>query len=428
MRIINPPNINAAYTANDLKTLVQKDVVRYLPIYKHLIVTAYTGFGKTNIGAIAIQDKLNQNPYSKIIIVSPGSLVDKWKKVASYYSNTIEVYSINYYTINLAGINFDVDLLIVDEAHNILNEESEYFSTVLSKTESIESLLLSGSVLPTHLAFLEATGKYTRYNITKYWAFRHKLVPLYHIINIPVDFTYREKTFYMRYDRVMKTYYPKLQAAGLYNLYETDDNVIENVADNLGWRVGALRKILKDVRSAVNGRKSLSYNAEGKAIVTLEILKHIKEKALIFCMTSAFADKLAEQSPLVVAYHNKSKKPKDIIERFNSNTQPHLASVNMFKEGKDYPELRFALRTSFTSTTTDTDQILGRVFRLDLDNPNKEAIVVSLYAPDFEGEEGKIIVSQEQKWLVKSQANQPNAFWAKTVNEGIEKIKQILYG
>src|SRR5690606_8940479 len=99
----------------------------------------------------------------------------------------VRVTTLSQYTVNESTIVETCDLLIIDEAHRALNQESEYFSKAALKTENTYGVVLSGSLNAKHKSYVTAVGYTTIYTISKYWGYKHDLIPQYHIINIPIE-------------------------------------------------------------------------------------------------------------------------------------------------------------------------------------------------------------------------------------------------
>ena len=422
--ILAPPE--SPLKGNLLKSVVQDDVVNKIFEYKNLVVEGYVGFGKTRIGLKSITRLRAEMSNPKIIILVPNTkLQEDWTEHTKGISNVF-IYTLQYYTIKEAGIEESCDLLIVDEAHRVLNSESEYFSTAISKTNTPMSIILSGSISKKHKSFLKELNYHNIYLISKYWGFKNGLVPQYYILNIPVELTLDEKVAYVNAQELIDKNLKVLARGGIFDVFRSPPDIVDDAAELLGWSTGQVRGILKKTRLAIAARSDILYNAHNKLVAAQAILDNVKEKAFIFCKSIDFANKLAELSPLAIAYHSKVK-DKTIFDRFLLDINPHLVTVNKIKEGVNVEEVRFALRTSSGTSDIDVEQIIGRVIRLDKDNPNKEALLVSLYVKEFKARNAEVY-SQERNWLEKAQKKERNPIWCNTLEEGIEFITKTLYG
>lgn len=419
----------SALRGSELKTSVQNEVVQQILTHKKVVVEAFTGFGKSRIGT-ELRNKLEAilgYPPKTIIVVPGGDLKRDWEMHMNGIPN-VRVTTLSQYTVNESTIVETCDLLIIDEAHRALNQESEYFSKAALKTENTYGVVLSGSLNAKHKSYVTAVGYTTIYTISKYWGYKHDLIPQYHIINIPIDLTLDEKVTYVNAQEELDKYLRLLNGYGLYNIFgKVDEAQIEDVAAAANLTKGQVYGILHKARNNQRIRANILYNAENKLQAATKLLAKVNEKVFVFCRSIDFADKLATLDPLAVAYHNKSKNKSQIWDNFMLDITPHLVTVNKIKEGINVKEVRLALRTSSTSSDIDTEQIIGRVIRLDEDNPNKEAILVSFYMQPFRARGGEVY-SQEKNWLVSAQKRERNPIWIDTLDQGIELITKILYG
>ena len=104
----------------------QKNVVEYMKNHHRLLVFHKMGTGKTLTAVTASQSYLDHYPKHKVIVISPATLIDNFKKemFLSYknikHRNRYEFYSIQKAT-NLfkeGKLNCENSLIIIDEVHN----------------------------------------------------------------------------------------------------------------------------------------------------------------------------------------------------------------------------------------------------------------------------------------------------------------------
>lgn len=421
---------------NDLKDAVQAQANEVQEKYKHVLHEGYVGFGKTKIGINVIKRVVDDSlPFDMIQIICPAALTTKWEKIMEELIPNGEVQykvsSINSYTIQDENVTYNVKLLLVDEAHKILNKDSQFFSTALKRTNAEEVCLLSGSLMAHHRTFVKEHGITTTFEVSKLWGYKNNLVPKYNLLNIPVILTLKEKSDYADAQESIRRVEMYLIGGGIYDAYtKADSPLINEAADELGLTPGQVMGKLMQWQKLIRIRQGILYNAYNKKAVLKAILKEITpEQAFIFCGSIQFADALERETDTVIAMHSKLtvKNERRAMTLFETGEKPHIASISKLKEGIDYKHIRWAIRSGYTSTTTDTEQIGGRIIRLDEENPDKEAWLVTLVVQSFEAY-GKIIDSQEEVWLRKSQANEHNIFYANDSRHGIDLIKQIMAG
>lgn len=103
----------------------QKNVVRYMNKHERFLVYHKMGTGKTITAVTVSQCYLDKYPNSKVIIISPASLLDNFRKGMMEYGNIrhknrYEFYSIQKCTSLLKQdkLNCEGTLVIIDEVHN----------------------------------------------------------------------------------------------------------------------------------------------------------------------------------------------------------------------------------------------------------------------------------------------------------------------
>lgn len=144
-----------ALTSSSIDLVVhQVNIVRKIlsdPIQRYLLADE-VGMGKTiEAGIIARQCLLDSNE-SKVLIIVPEHLIPKWENEMQerFYFNDFE----NRYRIispdNINLVNFDPDLIIIDESHHLIANNIKYKESAISKIicmaqKSNKLLLLSAT-------------------------------------------------------------------------------------------------------------------------------------------------------------------------------------------------------------------------------------------------------------------------------------------
>lgn len=434
-----PPESNL--TGLDLRNYVQDDFIEKPENNK--IAEFYTGFGKTITGIKEIKKLATIKPNLRVHIVVPKDhLFKSWRKeLVKLYTNypfvSTELYIINSYTMNNKAPH--CDLLIIDEVHRALNDDSEYFSTAIEQSSFDYSLFLTATLKEEYEKFLvkelAKKGKtVVKYQVSLYWGFKNGLVPPTKIYNIPLELTLREKSAYIQAQDTHKKYSSYFAPAKVYSPYDYIGKQHESkrkwLAKELDLQEGAVFGMLLKWNKALNERKQIIQNAQSKYEAVRKVLNVIDEKVLVFCKTIDFADNLVKDEPRSIAYHSKlpirkdknGKSEKDrVLDAFYSNQKPFLISIDSLKEGFDIKSCQIALRVAFTSNDLDLVQQLGRIIRFDEENPNKAPIMANFVIASFTLG-GQLIESQEEVWLKNSLKNQ--IYEVISLEHFIEQLKQ----
>lgn len=127
--------------------------------------------------------------------------------------------------------------------------------------------------------------------------------------------------------------------------------------------------------------KSLS-----KLELTKKLLKKYKdERILVFCGTTAMADKLG-----IPVYHSKAK-DEQLKINFCQGKGNHLATVDMFEAGVTIKPINKAIINAFDSNPENLSQRISRLTGYEYNNPNKKAVVYIICTNTI-----------ERKWLSKA--------------------------
>jgi superfamily II DNA or RNA helicase len=427
---------------NELKGAVQLQATEIQMQYQKVLHACYVGFGKTRIGVNVLNVLLPTFfNLDKVIVVCPAHLVSKWEEVLQERIEHAGVeieYSVHTPTAHSVvnkGVQWDCTLLIVDECHKILNKDSEYFSTVLQNTHAKYICLLSGSLLPKHIKFLKEHGITTQFQVNKLWGYKNGLIPKYTIFNVPIKLSLKEKSDYVQYHNVVLRMEQELNSGNIFDPYyeskpDPESPIIDNAARELGLDPSEIVKMIYKWRAGIMGRANILYKAQNKVLVMKKILQYMpEEQAFIFCKSIEVASDLEKSVPTVVAIHSKKtpKQQSTALTLFMAKEKPHVVALNMLKEGVDVPECRFAFRLAYTSVETDTEQIGGRIIRLDESNPEKEAFMFHFFAESFQAH-GKNFGTQEITWLEKNLKNENNVITLSSPYDAINIVRRIIAG
>ena len=130
-------------------TPIQVKTVEQFERVPFMLLVFGTGLGKTLMALTASQCFLDENPDSKVIVLSPASLLNNFRKeMKKYGGDNIDKY--NFYSfdrvMNLYSEGIEIDgensLLIIDEAHNLKNYHGKMFDSVMSLAKQSQKRLL----------------------------------------------------------------------------------------------------------------------------------------------------------------------------------------------------------------------------------------------------------------------------------------------
>lgn len=415
------PNNDDKLEANAFKTIIQKQIVKDQVELKHILGTMFTGFGKTYTTMDCIRELRKIKPDLSVLIIVPTIILkeDFEKKLAEHFLfMNYSVQVINSIVLNNDN-HYNYDYLIVDECHNVLNENAEYFSLAIQKVTFTYSMFLSASLKPEMRRFLDSLllGKgissLYNYDLTLYWGKKNGLLPEFQIYSIPLELTSDEKFTLLEYNSVIKKYQSYFAQFGVYHPFaEFNMNAI---ASSLGFNVGQVFGMKNKWIGAYNKRKELLQNSEAKQIALLSIAGLIQEQCLVYHNKIDTITELANKIPNSKIYHSKLKKHEkdEVLKHFYNTKDCKLFSIDTLKEGVNIESCSLAIRMSYNSNSKDLIQQLGRVLRITEDM-DKEAILINFVVNDFMLR-GQLVESQEKKWLLNSITGQNNKFI--TLNE-----------
>jgi len=106
---------------------------------------------------------------------------------------------------------------------------------------------------------------------------------------------------------------------------------------------------------------------------------------------------------------------------FRSNKTPFLYGCNILNEGFTVNDASIAINIGIKSKALQDLQRTGRVLGLDPNNPDKLATKINLFIDDFT-HEGKLIESQEKRWLRNAQKDQIFISTLTSVDELVDYI------
>jgi len=145
---------------------------------------------------------------------------------------------------------------------------------------------------------------------------------------------------------------------------------------------------------AIRQRKGLVDHASNKiaaAKAFSQIVSAYDGRMLVFGGDNAFTDTIAESIDGSVVFHSKkSTKQRNLaLNQFRNGESHVLCSTKALNQGLDVPDASIGLICGLTSKALTMIQRVGRLVRIDSNDPSKAGRVVVLYVKE----------SQEEKWL-----------------------------
>ena len=426
-------------TINERKSFYQKPCVSLLKKYKSLVCQIFTRGGKTFIGLNCIIEYQKSQSKRICIVVPSETIKNEWLKyLIEFNVNTvnIEIYIINSYTSKNNIIDKDYGLLIVDETHRCLSE-SVYFSQTIPSTKYDYLLCLSGSLDKEKLNKLKELNIKCNYQIPLEIGYKLQVIPEYITYNIPIQLTNEEKIEYVKlqteYNKCIRIFesYSTLQTAYIISSCVKGNSIIRvlgqittgnklanEISIILNYSVGQIIGTAKKFNYIIFERSKLLYNAKNKLRYLYDNYKYLPlEQKLIFTYKTDYADLLSTKLNSSKSFHSKiTKKNKQIVlDSFKNKEFLNLITCKSISEGFT-TDCGLAIKLYFDSKQISAMQQMGRLLKLDEDNPDKVARMINIYTDDFiiNGIEYK---SQEKAWLKSSQYKMMFVEWIDNITE-----------
>ena len=379
-------------------------------------LVAITGYGKTAVGILAIQDMNFHHPSRITHVVVPSIVLKKqWEQHIQLWGLVnVEVFVINTY-IRKSRVNH---LLILDELHRYGSRTfSRVFSIakfhfILGLTATIERQDGNHMLIEKYAPVLRTIGLNE--------ALQNRYVSDFIVYNLGVDLTVAEKR---EYDDITRRFDHQ------FSLFNNDFNKVMSALKNPRYREflagmsgKPAPKILADAAMFIQimqKRKAFLNELPSKLDAVKKVFEHFEQKMIVFSETTEFADKVVELiGSQSFAYHTgcKNKREmKDRLESFKTNQQFRLLSaVRSLEEGLDIPELGMAILVSGNSTKRQYLQRIGRSLRA---KTGKTAIIINIYVNE----------TKDENWLKARQfANQVNVCWISSIDQIREHVDQVI--
>lgn len=369
-----------------IKSKVQIEAFNTIENGESGVIVAATGAGKTKIPVDYIKRILDasEDKSDRILIVVPTEKLrdvmwrDEFKKWDNPYFDNIEI--ICYASLANYGFLGPYRLVVLDECHNITENNSTFFDTNVC-----QQILGLTATYPRDIITRDLFKKYIGgvvYNIDTDTAVKLGIVNPYEIIivNVPLNFSIKDclvgskdKPFYTT---ELKNY-----------VYLTEQCMLTPSKNNY----------LKRMRFV--------YNLKSKTRVAEMLLTHVipqEARTLIFCGSKVIADKLCN-----FRFYSKPSKPKkgcigydakmalyevskrewqgDVsLNMFVAGKINRLACVEALNEGHNIENIDYAVIVQLNSNEKDLIQRIGRCIRYKPNHTGKIIIMCSNDTVDAE--------------------------------------------
>tara|TARA_Y100000385_G_C13072547_1_gene629765 strand:+ start:98 stop:1333 length:1236 start_codon:yes stop_codon:yes gene_type:complete len=372
---------------------------------------AVTGFGKTYVACLIIQDMNKKLPDNTTLVVVPTRyLYEQWQAVVK----SLELLNVKIQVINTGVKSISsVDLLVLDEVHNYA---SDVFKTIFSNVHYHYILGLT--------ATLERSDK-KHYIIEQYCpvvdtvsmkeALANGYVSNFKVYNLAIELNDKDRYAYEKlhdgFNKYFKWFDFNFQAA-MKCLQSQEYR--EHYAAKTGYDVNGIMAAAVQWSKNMRNRKTFLYNHPSKFLAAKELIDTFDVPTITFSETVKFANELTKTlQPWAVSYHSKMKPyaKKMAIENFKDPKSDIkvISTARALDEGFDIQGVSMAIVCSGTSTSRQDLQRTGRAIRWA---PGKTGLMINLYIAD----------TQDEKWLRQRQKKTINA----THVNSIEQIKEAL--
>ena len=377
-------------------------------------VVAGTGFGKSRVGVraamacvlleIASNSLLNRKA---LILVPFEHLKDRFSKeiVQMYGEEALKHFHFECYASIRKLDPSNYCITVCDEAHLGLTDLCEqYYSKLTGPLIFLTATLPEDPIyrfrLLNHVPLV--------YSISIDECVKRGFVAPYHIVCVSVELTDKETALYATVSKNYGYWSGKLG----FQPFDTATYILRNQKvsgkDELLAALGFFR--------AIRQRKLLVDHAENKIVLCKEMMDIVPGKKLIFGGDNAFTDKISAAIEDSAVYHSKISPKKRIqaIEDFRTGKVTALCSTKALNQGLDVPDVSSGFILGLTSKILTMVQRIGRLVRIDPNDPQKSGLIVIVYVKD----------SQEHKWLNSAllEMDSSNITWT-SAKEYLEELR-----
>lgn len=371
---------------------------------------ACTGFGKTFVGALVIQEMNQKNPERSTIVVVPSSYLKKqWEdKVKEFKLLNVEVIIVN----TAIKRQLTCDLMVLDEIHNYAAASfKKVFRTVTYKfilglTATMERLDGREILIRSKCPVIDT--------VTLEEALDKGYVSDFRVFNLGIELDDVDRA---TYKKIGDNFYKYFSMFG--HDFDTAMRCLSDpafrtlYAERMGWTPEETMMFAVQFQRNMSERKKFLYYASSKVDMAVKLIKTFEVPTITFSQSTEFCDIIEKREPkLCVTYHSKmkAKEKKAALAKFKDGRSKTrvINTAKSLDEGFDIPSIVMAIICSGTSSFKQDLQRTGRAIRMA---EGKLGLIVNLYIKN----------TQDEKWLRARQIKTTNVVHVNSVEE-IERI------
>ncbi len=323
---------------------VQKECLDILIQHKRVTAAISMGVGKTYIALSHMDYFLKEiNPDAKFLVVAPKkSIFNSWfeemnKFGLSYLKDRVTVTT--YLSLQKQSLNYDV--LYLDECHNLLYSHnlwlSNYENRIVGLTGTPPRFRNSekGEMVHTYCPIM--------FDYVTDDAIEDKILNDYNIIIHPVNLSHLNTHLVKYKDKSFMTSEIKN-----YNYWTEKIELSSTPRAEQFSRIARMRALME---------------YKTKENYTLNLIKSIDEKCIIFCNTKEQADRMCKHS-----YYSGNPDNDINLEMFKRDEIQRLSCVLQLNEGINIPNLKVGIILHSYGNERKSAQRIGRLLRLNPDD------------------------------------------------------------
>jgi superfamily II DNA or RNA helicase len=323
---------------------IQEEALNVALQYNRCTLAISMGVGKTYIGLQYIQHFYNHYGSIKVLVAAPKvSIFQSWLDDAIKFKLGMSIiHSIKFTTyLSLPKQQNDYDILILDEAHSLLDSHSDYLSTfkgrILGLTgtpprhDRSEKGKLVNQYCPVKYKYI--TDDAVDDNILNDYKITVHYVTLSKDNNIPVET--KKMKFYTSEEKNYDYWSHRLKTA--------------------------VSKKEQQICSVMRMRALMGFKT--KEFYARKLLNQSKNKCLVFCNTQEQSDAICTHS-----YHTKNPNSQDNMILFKEGKIQKMSCVLQLNEGVTIPDLKEGIILHAYGNERKSNQRIGRLLRLNPDD------------------------------------------------------------
>lgn len=424
---------------NNRKNFIQDIIIKEWSKTGKGLIQSYTGSGKSVLITKIILALHNKPDFDFIIVVPTTKLKEDFESIVlKYQLKNVFVTTIQSLSKRVKnGESISTKLFIIDEAHWCANSNSEFFSEILPSVNYKYVICTSATYEKNHLEYFKNLGLEIVFDLPHETGYSLQLLPDYITYCLGVNLTNSEKIEYIKlqkeYDNLLNFFarYDVNSPIGCISAvakgkelvkyggeYITGVDHAKRVGEALEVKPGVVIGLAMKWFGITSKRASLLNSCEELVNTSIDILKGVDEKIIVFAAGKESANYVAEKIG-GLPYHSgltNTKNKKNLIS-FESGENNYLITAKKLDQGYDLRELRLGLQFAYTSKKLQFKQRKGRVSRFDPNNPEKISVFICLYVKDFTDFNGNTVYSQQLKWLKSALYGQQFVEWIKDKSE-----------